>query len=84
MDEDGNVELPLTLGRALNRVCVFQIGKITLNPSFKSGNYIYPVGFECKRKYNAVGEGNNNKVQYTCNITEQDDLPLVFPRFYFI
>jgi hypothetical protein len=56
-DEAGAVEYPVVLGRGLNRISISSIGTVVDEPGHLessedgSSSYIYPVGYECKRKY---------------------------------
>lgn len=59
MNEDGAIELPLVLGRGLNRISISRMGEIRDHPSFLAAGYVFPCGYECRRKWlapDATGE----------------------------
>ena len=60
-DESGAIEYPVVLGRGLNRISISSIGKVIDGPAWleavdADSSYIYPLGYECKRKYMDFGQ----------------------------
>lgn len=73
----GSSTQPIILGNALNRVSITALGRF---PPYKyNDNYIYPVGYTCKKRCKAHREykkNNKNKVLYICSI-ENDGFKIV-------
>lgn len=82
LSEEGDVELPLVLGRGTNRTIVTSIGHVEDAPSFRHEKYVFPVGFESKRKYLSLPDeetdpGKPSKSYYFCLIGRSADRPRV-------
>lgn len=82
LSEEGDVELPLVLGRGTNRTIVTNVGRVEDAPNFRQGKYVFPVGFESKRKYFSLPSekadpGKSRKSYYFCLIGKSADRPRV-------
>lgn len=79
--DDGQVNFPVILGRGVQRTVLLQIGEISTNENFHDSRYIYPIGFQSKRKFYTFNSDLNvdrpKKVYYFCSIKKLDDHPLV-------
>lgn len=80
MDEDGNVQVPLILGRALNRICINSLGQVMVGrPEWTSDGgqgYIYPCDYECRRNYGGFDNAPNDessKLAFLCRIFSCND-----------
>lgn len=87
LGEDGDVELPLVLGRGTNRTIVTQIGHVEDSPNFRHDKYVFPVGFESKRKYFSLpieetDTGKQRKSYYFCLIGRSADRPRVMSSVF--
>ncbi len=81
MLSNGEVDLPVILGRGTHRIVLLQVGTVTAEAAFLRGEYIFPPGFKCKRKYftfdaNPTKE-KTGKVYYVCSLRRANDRPLV-------
>ena len=81
--DDGQVDLPVILGRGVHRTILVQIGEIEDDrDNFQTDSYIYPVGFQSKRKYYTFDSNpaleKPKKVYYYCAIKKADSRPMVY------
>lgn len=65
INENGNLLLPVVLGRANSRVSIYSIGEVV--PSLCNSKFIYPVGFLSKRKFPSALDPSR-RIIYTCRI----------------
>lgn len=81
--DDGKVEVPVILGRGVHRTILLEFGELCPLPSFRKGDFIFPVGFLSKRKYytydSNLGLEKPQKVYYFCKVSSADEAPLVRP-----
>ncbi|KAL8277922.1 hypothetical protein RQP46_009741 [Phenoliferia psychrophenolica] len=67
---DGTPVLPLTLGVMILR----KLGVITSRPNYATERYIFPIGFECTRRYPSMID-RAETVEYVCRIVDGGDSP---------
>lgn len=65
VNEAGEPEFPLVLGRAQNRISISKIGPIA-----EDGQGVLPLDYECRRKYQDFRTDTESKpVFYSCSVT---------------
>lgn len=78
MDDDGSVKFPVILGRGFHRITLISIGEVS--KSFKGGDFYYPIGYKCKRKFysfdSVLDESRAKKDNYFCEIILSNSKPL--------
>lgn len=79
--DDGQVDLPVILGRGVHRIILMQLGEVMPDAGFAHDKYIFPAGFRCKRKYYTFDADASvekaKKIYYFCTIKRADECPLV-------
>jgi len=75
-DKDGNLILPVTVGKSSNEVIVISIGKVIYDrEAYHTSRYIWPVGFESKKEYMSMLDPKKRTV-YTNRILDGGENPI--------
>jgi len=75
-DKNGNLILPVTVGKSSNEVTIISIGKIVYErDAYHSQRYIWPVGFESKKEYISMQDPKKRTI-YTNRILDGGDVPI--------
>ncbi|ORX52972.1 hypothetical protein BCR36DRAFT_582374 [Piromyces finnis] len=75
-DDDGNLKLPVVVGKSSNEVTIISIGKIVHErDAYHSQRYIWPVGFESKKEYISMQDPKKRTI-YTNRILDGGDVPI--------
>lgn len=70
-DAEGNLILPVVLGRSTSRVSVYCIGNVdSKNDVLHDENFIYPIGFTSKRRFTSFADPKK-RIIYTCRISHE-------------